>query len=138
MRSHITRSVATALTAACVLGGIAGTAVAQAAPARPDLTVTLPVLGPRAQGDQIPFSITIRNRGNATATDIAVVVTSIPPTGSDGFTVESIRPGETRRIATRSMIGRILIGQVTVSAKEKQRDANPANNTISGFRFLVG
>ncbi|MCX6468911.1 MAG: hypothetical protein NTW76_06310 [Corynebacteriales bacterium] len=133
------RSLTTVLATACAASAlVAGVSSASAAPARPDLVVSLPELGPRNFPPQVPFVIRIVNRGTATATNIAVAVSGIPPTASDGFTIEAIRPGQTMTVHTRSLLGRFYIGQSTVTAREAERDANPANNTITGFRFLVG
>lgn len=130
------RAVVTALVTSAVC--TAATAAAHAAPALPDVSVTLPVLGPRNYPTSLPFAITVSNRGAATATDTAVTVTSIPPTASDFFIIPELRAGSSQTVATRSIIGRILIGQVTVTARTAQRDAKPQNNTVTGFRFIVG
>ncbi|GAA2058846.1 hypothetical protein [Williamsia deligens] len=138
MRSWTRPLTALVATACAAAGLVAGVSSASAIPARPDLVVSLPELGPRNYPPQVPFVVRIANRGAATATNIAVSVSGIPPTASDGFTIESIRPGQTFTVHTRSLLGRFYIGQSTVTAREVERDANPANNSITGFRFLVG
>lgn len=138
---------AAAATAAIVLAGsVAGASAAGAAPPAPDLVVTSVAWAPTAlvTGQQVRFSATIVNRGNA-ATPAGVVhgvgfqVDGVLRTWSDDWTA-SLAPGQSvtltavggRSAATWSATSGDHRIRAFVDDAQRMAESNERNNTLDG------